>query len=155
MHTAIAAPLVAGTATLIVNASSGTVQVVARWRRWGPRAGIVGAVLAALGYAVMAAVPTVMPLPLALVMLVVLGCAAGLLLREGLIDLETTAPAEVRGALTGVFYCVTYIGFGLPLLLEVVGSAEVASTILVVMAALALTTAVGRTVRLRRDSHRQ
>jgi hypothetical protein len=75
-------------------------------------------------------------------------------LREGLIDLEAAAPQHVRGALTGIFYAVTYIGFGLPLLLAMVGSG-VSQVILAVIAALASTTAISRTIRLRRDAHRQ
>jgi len=91
---------------------------------------------------------------LGLSLLVVLGCASGLCLREGLIDLEAAAPQRVRGALTGAFYAVTYIGFGLPLPLTTVGSAD-SAMILAVMAVLASATAVSRVVRLRRDSHRQ
>jgi hypothetical protein len=88
-------------------------------------------------------------------LLVVLGCASGLLLREGLIDLEAAAPQRVRGALTGAFYTVAYVGFGLPLLLSMVGSAEDSAMILGVMVVLASATAVSRAVRLRRVSHRQ
>ena len=92
-------------------------------------------------------------LGLGLSMLVVLGCASGLLLREGLIDLEAAAPQRVRGALTGAFYTVSYVGFGLPLLLSTV--ARDSAIILAVMAVLASATAVSRAVRLRRHSHRQ
>jgi MFS family permease len=155
IHVGLAAPLAAGTATLIVNGVSGLIQVVARAGAWGPQAGTVGAVLAALGYAGTAAAPPTMPLALGLSLLVVLGCASGLCLREGLIDLEAAAPQRVRGALTGVFYMVTYVGFGLPLLLTVLGSATASAIILTVMAALASLAAVGRAVRLRRDRHRQ
>ncbi len=155
IHVGLAAPLAAGTATLIVNGVSGLIQVIARTGAWGPRAGTAGAVLAALGYAGTAAAPPTMPLALGLSLLVVLGCASGLCLREGLIDLEAAAPQRVRGALTGVFYMVTYVGFGLPLLLTVLGSATASAIILTVMAALASAAAVGRAVRLRRDSHRQ
>jgi MFS family permease len=155
VHTGLTAPMAAGTAALIANGVSGLIQVVARARRWGPQAGTIGALLAALGYAATAAAPQTMTLGLGLSLLVVLGCAAGLCLREGLIDLEAAAPQRVRGALTGVFYAVTYIGFGLPLLLTIVGSAEASGMILAVMAVLALATAVSRAVRLRRDSHRQ
>jgi hypothetical protein len=111
--------------------------------------------LAALGYAVTAAAPSPMPLDLGVALIVVLGCASGLLLREGLIDLEAAAPQRVRGALTGLFYTVAYIGFGLPLLLVAVGSAKFSAMILAVMAVLATATAVGRALRLRRDAHRQ
>jgi MFS family permease len=117
LHTGLAAPLAAGTAALIVNGSSGLIQLVARARGWGRQSGTVAALLAALGYAVIAAAPPSMTLELGLPLLPILGCASGLSLRAGLIDLETSAPQHVRGALTGVFYAVTYIGFGLPLLL--------------------------------------
>jgi hypothetical protein len=50
---------------------------------------------------------------------------------------------------------VTYIGFGLPLLLAVVGSAAIAATILAVLAVLAGVTTVSRAVRLGHDSHRR
>ncbi|MFZ1175821.1 MAG: hypothetical protein WAO15_06030 [Mycobacterium sp.] len=72
-----------------------------------------------------------------------------------MIDLEAAAPQRLRGAITGVFYAVTYMGFGLPLLLTLVDSAEYSAMILAVMALLASATAVGRAMRLRRDSHRQ
>jgi MFS family permease len=155
LHTGLAAPLAAGTAALIVNGSSGLIQVVARRRAWGPQTGTVAALLAALGYALAAAAPPSMTVALGLPLLPILGCASGLSLRAGLIDLETSAPQHVRGALTGVFYAVTYVGFGLPLLLTAVGSAKVSATILAVMAALALAAAISRAARLRRDSLRQ
>jgi MFS family permease len=155
VHTGLSAPLAAGAAALIANGASAITQLVARSRRWGPQAGTVGALLAALGYAATAATPSPMPLELGLALLVVLGCAAGLLLREGLIDLEAAAPQRVRGALTGLFYTVAYIGFGLPLLLTAVGSAKYSVMILAVMAVLAMATAVARALRLRRDAHRQ
>jgi MFS family permease len=153
VHTGFAAPMVAGMATLIVNGVSALIQIVARARRWGPHAGTVGALLAALGYAVIAMAPPTMTLALGLSMLLVLGCASGLLLREGLIDLEATAPQRVRGALTGAFYTVSYVGFGLPLLLST--AANGTAIILAVMAVLASAAAVSRAVRLRRDGHRQ
>jgi MFS family permease len=154
VHTALAAPMAAGIATLLVNGSSGVIQVIARAGKWGPRAGTAGAVLAALGYALTALAPPTMTVALSLPLLLILGCASGLSLREGLIDLEAAAPQHVRGALTGVFYALTYIGFGLPLLLATVES-DVSQAILAVMAVLASTAAVSRAARLRRDAHRQ
>ena len=153
VHTGFADPMVAGVATLIANGVSALTQTVARARRWGPQAGTIGALLAALGYAVAAVVAPTMTLGLGLLMLLILGCASGLLLREGLIDLEAAAPRRVRGALTGAFYTVSYIGFGLPLLLSTV--AKDSAIILAVMALLAAATAVSRAVRLRRNSHRE
>ncbi|OBB94092.1 MFS transporter [Mycobacterium sp. 852002-40037_SCH5390672] len=154
LHTELAAPMAAGTATLIVNGVSGVVQVLARALRWGPQAGTAGAVLAAIGYAVAAVAPPALTPPLGLPLLLVLGCASGLCLREGLIDLEAAAPPHLRGALTGVFYVVTYVGFALPLILVTVGPAA-SVVILSVMAVLALTAAATRAWRLRGDSHRQ
>lgn len=154
LHTALAAPMAAGTATLIVNGVSGVVQILARVLRWGPQAGTAGAVLAALGYATAALAPPALTPALGLPLLLVLGCASGLCLREGLIDLEAAAPPHLRGALTGVFYVVTYVGFALPLVLATVGSAA-SVVILSVMAVLASVAAVARGVRLRRDSHRR
>ncbi|WP_245831430.1 MFS transporter [Mycobacterium terramassiliense] len=154
VHTGLAAPLAAGTATLIVNGVSGFIQVLARALRWGPHAGTAGAVLAALGYAVTAVAPPTMSLALGLSVFLILGCASGLCLRDGLIDLEAAAPRRLRGALVGVFYVVTYVGFGLPLILTTVGPA-ISTMILGAMSLLALATAVSRAMRLRRDRHRQ
>lgn len=154
LHTALAAPMAAGTATLIVNGVSGVVQILARALRWGPQAGTAGAVLAALGYATAAIAPPALTPALGLPLLLILGCASGLCLREGLIDLEAAAPPHLRGALTGAFYVVTYVGFALPLVLATVGSAA-SVVILSVMAVLASVAAAARAVRLRRDSHRQ
>jgi hypothetical protein len=153
-HTGFAAAMAAGVAALIANGVSGGIQVLARARRWGPQTGTVGAALAALGYALTATAPPVITPILGLSLAVILGSAAGLCLREGLIDLEAAAPQRVRGTLTGAFYAVTYLGFGLPLLLSAVDSRE-SAVILAVLAVLAATTAVSRAVRLRRDSHRQ
>ena len=154
VHTGLAAPLAAGMAALIVNGASGVIQLVARAGSWGPRAGTAGAALAALAYALIAVAPATMTLSLALPLLLILGCASGLSLREGLIDLEAAAPQHVRGALTGAFYSVTYIGFGLPLLLTTVGFGG-SHLILAAMAVLAAGAATLRTMRLRRDGHRQ
>jgi hypothetical protein len=154
LHTGLAAPMAAGTATLIVNGISGVIQVVARAAGWGRHAGTAGALLAALGYAVTALAPSTITLELGLPLFLILGCASGLCLRAGLIDLETAAPQRLRGALVGAFYVVTYVGFGLPLILTTVGPTASAA-ILAVMSALALVSAVTRAVRLKRERRRQ
>ena len=154
VHTGLAAPVAAGLAALIVNGASGTIQIIARVAKWGPQSGTAGAVLAALSYALIAVAPPTMTVVLSLPLLLILGCAAGLSLRDGLIDLEAAAPQRVRGTLTGVFYSVTYIGFGLPLLLTSAGP-EATQLILAAMTVLASTAAISRSLRLRRDSHRQ
>ena len=154
VHVGLAAPVAAGFAALIVNGASGVIQIIARGAKWGPQAGTTGAVLAALSYALIAVAPPTMTLALSLPLLLLLGCASGLSLREGLIDLEAAAPQRVRGTLTGVFYSVTYIGFGLPLVLTT-GGPEVTQLVLATMAVLASAAALSRTMRLRRDRHRQ
>jgi MFS family permease len=154
VHTGFAATMAAGIAALIANGVSGGIQVLARARRWGPQTGTVGALLAALGFVLTAVAPPAITPVLGLSLAVVLGSAAGLCLREGLIDLEVAAPQRLRGTLTGAFYAVTYLGFGLPLLLSAVGSSE-STAILGVMAVLACATAASRALRLRRDDHRQ
>jgi MFS family permease len=148
LHTGLTPPMAAGIAALMVNGASGLIQLVARRRRWGPQSGTAAALLAALGYTVTAAAPASTTPAVGLPLLLVLGCASGLSLRAGLIDLETSAPQHVRGALTGVFYAVTYIGFGLPLLLTTIGSAK-STVILTAMAVLATATAISRAIRLR------
>jgi MFS family permease len=154
VHTGLAAPIAAGIGALIVNGASGVIQIIARTGSWGPRAGTVGAALAALGYTLIALAPPTLTLTLAVPLLLILGCASGLSLREGLIDLEAAAPQHVRGALTGAFYALTYIGFGLPLLLTTVGFSG-GHIILVGMATIAASAAIFRSIRLRRDRHRQ
>ncbi|WP_155772241.1 MFS transporter [Mycobacterium asiaticum] len=155
VHTGLAAPLAAGAAALITNGASGIIQLVARARRWGPQTGTVGALLAALGYAALAIAPSTVPLGLGLALVLLLGCASGLCLREGLIDVEAAAPQHVRGTLTGIFYAVTYVGFGLPLLLTVLGSGPETTLIFAGLTGLATTAALSRAVRLRRHPHRQ
>ncbi|WP_408632710.1 MFS transporter [Mycobacterium saskatchewanense] len=154
IHTALAAPMAAGVATFVVNGVSGVIQVVARISGWGPQAGTAGAVLAAIGYVGAVVAPPTMSPAVGLPLLLILGCASGLCLREGLIDLQIAAPQRLRGALVGLFYVVTYVGFGLPLLLTLLGSRTVSAAILLTMAALALAAAASRAMRLRRDSHR-
>ena len=155
IHTGLAAPLAAGLAALIVNGASGLIQIVARARKWGPQAGTTGAVLAALGYALTAAAPPTITPQHGLMLFLVLGAASGLALRGGLIDLETAAPQRIRGTLTGAFYAMTYIGFGLPLLLATLGSATATAMVLAAMAVLASVAAAARAVRLQRDAHRR
>ena len=83
-----------------------------------------------------------------LLVAVVLGIAYGLCLREGLIDIETMSPPRLRGTLTGVFYVLTYLGFGLSALLVAIKPAVGAATPMLVLAALAATAATVRAVQV-------
>jgi MFS family permease len=148
VHAAVAAPFFAGTATLLAQGAGAVVQLIARRQAWGPQAGIAGAVIAAAGYAMTAAAPPAMSLWLAVPLMLVLGCGFGLCLQQGLIDVQTLAPHAESGAITGIFYAVGYLGFGLPLLLTVAGSGLGSSLILGLMAAMATLAAVVRWARL-------
>lgn len=142
-------PLLPGFAAALTLGAGILVQTAARHRNWGPQAGTVGAALAALGYLLVAVGGARPALGLFIVCALVLGTAYGLCLREGLLDLESLAPPASRGALTGIFYVGTYLGFGLPVLLVVIEPTMGPSLPLVILAAVAAVVAVVRFRRLR------
>ncbi len=126
------------------------VQALARTRGWGPRAGVVGAVSSAVGFGVAALAGRQIGIPTMVVVCALMGVAYGLCLREGLLDVETLAPGNQRGTLTGVFYVVTYVGFGLPLLLVLVQPTLGASAPLVACGVVAALVAAIRAAQVRR-----
>ncbi|MCT6734890.1 MULTISPECIES: MFS transporter [Rhodococcus] len=142
-------PLLPGFAAALTLGAGILVQTAARHRNWGPQAGTVGAALAALGYLLVAVGGARPALGLFIGCALVLGTAYGLCLREGLLDLESLAPPASRGALTGIFYVGTYLGFGLPVLLVVIEPTMGPSLPLVILAAVAAVVAVLRFRRLR------
>ncbi|MFA3896093.1 MFS transporter [Rhodococcus qingshengii] len=142
-------PLLPGFAAALTLGAGILVQTAARHRNWGLQAGTVGAALAALGYCLVAVGGAHPALGLFIVCALVLGTAYGLCLREGLLDLESLAPPASRGALTGIFYVGTYLGFGLPVLLVVIEPTMGPSLPLVILAAVAAVVAVVRFRRLR------
>ncbi|MDV8012322.1 MFS transporter [Rhodococcus sp. IEGM 1241] len=142
-------PLLPGFAAALTLGAGILVQTAARHRNWGPQAGTVGAALAALGYCLVAVGGAHPALGLFIVCALVLGTAYGLCLREGLLDLESLAPPASRGALTGIFYVGTYLGFGLPVLLVVIEPTMGPALPLVILAAVAAVVAVVRFRRLR------
>lgn len=142
-------PWVPGVAAALALGTGVAVQVLARRAEWGPRAGVVGALLAAVGFALATVVDATADLTLFVVASVVLGSAYGLCLRSGLVDVEVLAPPEHRGITIGVYYVCTYLGFGLPVLLEALRSPVGTRTPLLVLAALALAAAALRWVQLR------
>ena len=142
-------PWVPGVAAALALGTGVAVQVVARRVEWGPQAGIVGAVLAAVGFALAARVDASADLTLFVVTSVVLGSAYGLCLRSGLVDVEVLTPTEHRGITIGVYYVCTYLGFGLPVLLEALRSPVGTRTPLLALATVALAAALLRTVQLR------
>ncbi|WP_214406890.1 MFS transporter [Pseudonocardia lacus] len=85
--------------------------------RSGPAGLLVGAVGIALSLlgAGHEAWPLLVPVAL------LLGVAYGLCLAAGLVMVAQLASPTARGALTGTFYACAYLGFGVPLVLSVLG----------------------------------
>jgi len=72
---------------------------------------------------------------------VVLGCAYGLCLVSGLIEVGRLARPEAVGSLTSVYYALAYIGFATPYLLTLASPLADYQTLLLILAAAALTSA--------------
>ncbi|GAA1932207.1 MFS transporter [Nocardioides lentus] len=142
-------PMLQGVAAISSLGAGIVVQTVARLRAWGPRAGVVGLLLSASGFGLLALGGEDVGVPLFLLTCVVMGLAYGLCLREGLLDVSALAPASHRGVLTGFFYVVTYVGFGLPLLLTVLAPVAGTTAPVLVLAASAVALALLRSAQLR------
>ncbi len=71
----------------------------------------------------------------------VLGCAYGLCLVSGLIEIGRLARPEAVGSLTAVFYALAYLGFATPYLLTLASPLAGYRTLLLIVAAVALTSA--------------
>jgi hypothetical protein len=149
MHDRYSGAWLPGVAAAVTLATGVVVQMVARRYAWGARAGAAGPAAAALGFGVVACAGSTPPLALLFVVAVVLGIGYGLCLRQGLLDVETLAPPRLRGALTGVFWSITYLGFGLPLLLVTIEPIAGAAVPMIVLAAVAAAVAAARVVQTR------
>ncbi|WP_165165440.1 MFS transporter [Corynebacterium qintianiae] len=137
----IAAGLGFGTALVL--------QALGRRFAWGPYSGAVGALSSALGMLVVGVAGPAPSLIVFFVATLLLGTAYGLCLRDGLLDVDTYAPVAQRGRVIGVYYVATYIGFGLPPLLQWLEPRVGPSLPFFVLAALALSSAVVRVVQIR------
>lgn len=142
-------PWLPGVASALVLGIGVAVQITARRADWGPRAGVVGALLAATGFAVAAVVDSSQSVTLFVVASVILGSAYGLCLRAGLVDVDHLAPPTHRGITLGVYYVATYLGFGLPVLLEGLRSPVGTLTPLLCLTGLATAAAILRSAQLR------
>jgi MFS family permease len=145
-------PLLPGIAAAITLTSGVAIQLAARRWSWGAWSGAAGALAAATGFALVATAGPNPPLALFAIVAAVLGVGYGLCLRQGLVEVETLSPPQLRGTLTGVFYAVTYLGFGLPVLLVAIEPAVGNTAPLLVLAALAGAVAVARAARTRTQS---
>jgi MFS family permease len=138
-------PLLTGLAAGLVLGTGLLAQFLARQR--GRPYGVLGLVSAAVGLAALAAVGEDGAVTGLVIIAVLLGAAYGLCLHAGLSDIERWSPAAVRGGVTGTFYVATYLGFGVPLLLEWLEPSWGPHAPLAVLAALALVVAVLRQLR--------
>lgn len=102
------------------------------------RGATVGLVAAAVGCLVEAAAAATAQPVLALVGAVLLGAAYGTCLVAGLLETQRIAPADEQAGLTAVYYALTYLGFGVPLLLTALTAFAAYDVLLVAMAALAV-----------------
>lgn len=146
-------PWVPGMAAAVTLGTGVLVQMLARRAAWGPYAGVAGAAFAAAGYLLTAFAGHAPTLPWFLFCSVVLGTAYGLCLREGLTDVESLAPVATRGIAIGVFYVCTYVGFALPVVLEVIEPTVGIVAPFLVLAGLAALAAVVRAVHIRTTEH--
>lgn len=143
------AVLVPGIAAVFGFSSALIVQALGRRRGWGPWSGVVGAVCAAIGFLLAGLAGATPPIWLFIIVCVLMGSAYGFCLRQGLTDVDISAPPAQRGAAIGVFYVVAYLGFGLPALTEVVTQAYGPVPLMIVLAALAIASAGIRAVQIR------
>ncbi|MFD5867873.1 MFS transporter [Corynebacterium sp. NPDC060344] len=141
--------LLPGMAAVFAFGSGLTAQALGRKYGFGPRSGIAGALFAAAGMTLAGLGAATPPVWLFIVASMLLGTAYGLCLREGLLDIETFSPPQRRGTAIGIYYVFTYLGFGLPVLLEALLPIAGPSIPLFVLAAVALGSAIVRFTQLR------
>lgn len=125
-------------------------QFLGRKFTWGRASGAVGALCALAGFALAAFGGDSIPVWLFVIASILLGTAYGLCLREGLLGIETYTPLNRRGTGIGIYYVFTYLGFGLPVLLDALLPHLGASIPLYALAALALGSAIIRGVQIKR-----
>lgn len=125
-------------------------QFLGRKFTWGRASGAVGALCALAGFALAAFGGDSIPVWLFVIASILLGTAYGLCLREGLLGIETYTPLNRRGTGIGIYYVFTYLGFGLPVLLDALLPHAGASIPLYALAALALGSAIIRGVQIKR-----
>ena len=112
-------------------------------RRFDPTTSArLGLVIGAAGCAIGAAILVTHASALLLVAAAVLGVGYGVCMTSGLRNVEALASPETRGAITGLFYVLTYVGFAVPYLLALVTRSVSPATALVVLGVLAIVAAL-------------
>ncbi len=104
------------------------------------RAGITGLLVLAGGLALAAVTAQTQQDWLLVPCAVVLGCAYGLCLVAGLIEVQRIADEHALARLTAAYYALTYLGFATPYLLALAAHLASYTLLLLIAAALALAT---------------
>jgi hypothetical protein len=81
----------------------------------------------------------------------VFGCAYGLCLVAGLVEVQRIAGPHGLGGLTAAYYMLAYLGFAVPSLLVLAANLASCAILLAITAALALGTAVLVTWQARKQ----
>jgi MFS family permease len=115
------------------------------------RAGITGLLVLSGGLVLGAATAQAQQAWLLVPCAIVLGCAYGLCLVAGLIEVQRIAREGEVASLTAVYYALTYLGFAVPYLLALAAHLASYPVLLLITAALALATAA--TVARRSAQH--
>lgn len=147
---AIGAAFMPGVAAVLGFSVALAVQALARRGQWGPRAGVVGALGATGGMALIAVGGAQPSAAVFLAATALLGLAYGLCLREGLLDVDEYTPPEKRGRVIGLYYVATYIGFGISPLIAWITPRVGPSLPFAVFAVLAACSALIRSAQIRR-----
>ncbi|NIL74647.1 hypothetical protein RhoFasB10_00733 [Rhodococcus sp. B10] len=114
--TALSPSMTTGLAAALCLGSAMIVQTVARVLDWGSWIGVVGPAAACVGMSVVGFGGASASFAELGVCGVLLGAAYGFCLRRGLLDISRYTRPHRRARALGVFYVVSYLGFGLPLL---------------------------------------
>jgi hypothetical protein len=115
----------------------------------GRRGGIAGLLVLAVGLALGAVTAATQQTLLLLPTAVVLGCAYGMCLVAGLLEVAAIAAPDGLATLTAIYYALTYLGFAAPYVLAL--AAHITSYPVLLSAAGIL--ALGTAARLARQPH--
>lgn len=144
------AVLLPGIAAFLFFSAGLSAQTLGRKMQWGRTSGIIGALCAATGFLLAGLAGEITPVWLFVLTSLILGVAYGLSLREGLLGIEAYTPTAQRGTAIGIYYVFTYLGFGLPVLLDALMPVWGAVLPLLVLSALAVGSAVVRALQIQR-----
>ena len=112
-------------------------------RRVSPTTGArLGLAIGAIGCALGAIIVATHASALLVVDAAVLGAGYGVCMTSGLRNVEALSQPETRGAITGLYYVLTYVGFAVPYAIALVTRVVAPETAMVALAALAMIAAI-------------